>query len=231
MKATSIAILVAALFAACTQTLAFTHARHISFMSRVCKSNAGLFMSSTPDWLERPGEEIVEIETDETEFLGFYDADESYDEDSPDFSQESITQLTLNEISEYYSFSLDYLGDFCVQCGAPEPIDVNLKVGDFLAGDDIYNLLQAVSTLDPQDCNIDYDGGSLEELAEDFGVSMQIILDICKRDGHNLPFGKDTVLHSSVIQQIQRRLDNEEAPEKGLFIPRDYIDDEENVWS
>lgn len=161
--------------------------------------------SSRPSWLDRPDEEIIEkFDTGsypdgvESLFDSVYNTKSSIDDRAL-----SISQFTLREISESYGFSLDYLGDYVTQLGNEPPIDIDSRLGDLLNGEQIYVLLQAITSLDPFDSNISYDTVSLEDLAVELETTVDNIIKICAKESFNLPFGTETFLHKSVVSRIR----------------------------
>ena len=102
--------------------------------------------------------------------------------------------------------------------GCKPPIDINAKLGNLLTGEQIYTLLQAINTLDPFDSNLEYDTVPVEELAEDLGISSNRILKILESKNINLPYGLDTVLHSSILDSVKTSVDD------GEFEDNDVID-------
>ena len=114
-----------------------------------------------------------------------------------------ISEMTLREISEAYQFSLSYLGDFVVQLGCQPPIDVDTNVGNYLVGEQVYSLLQAVNSLDPVESHCEYDSLTVRELADELDVSMGRMMKICQSERVNLPFGLDTTLHTAVVERIR----------------------------
>ena len=69
----------------------------------------------------------------------------------------SISTQTLRDIAESYMFSLSYLGDYLCELGVEPPIDVDVQIGDLVTSEQAYILLEALTTLDPYEANIDYD--------------------------------------------------------------------------
>jgi hypothetical protein len=102
----------------------------------------------------------------------------------------SVSELTLREISEAYQFSLSFLGDFVVQQGCQPPIDVDTKLSNILMAEQVYTLLEAITSLDPFDSNVEYDSFSVSELADDLDVPVGRILRVCRGEGFNLPYGE-----------------------------------------
>lgn len=169
-----------------------------SLSSHVC-------FSSRPSWLDRPDEEVIEkFETGgypdgvESLFDSVYNSKSSIDDRAL-----SISQFTLREISESYGFSLDYLGDYVTQLGNEPPIDIDSRLGDLLNGEQIYTLLEAITSLDPFDSNISYDTVSLADLAEELDSTVEDIIKTCAKESFNLPFGTETYLHNSVVSRIR----------------------------
>lgn len=115
----------------------------------------------------------------------------------------TIAMQTLREISESYLFSLSFLGDYVVQLGVRPPIDVDAKVGDFLTSEQAYSLLEALTSLDPYESNIEYDSMTATEVANELGLSTEDFCFICDGERLNLPYGMDTVLHQSVVEKIR----------------------------
>jgi hypothetical protein len=122
----------------------------------------------------------------------------------------SISDLSLQEISDATSFSLDYLGDFMIQLGCPAPLNKDEKIGNLLTGNQIYELLEAINTLDPYDADIGYDSVSVKELADELDVNINRILKIIGRENFHLPFGLETVLHRDCIERIKNIIDYNE---------------------
>jgi len=180
-----------------------------------------------PDWAKRENEEEViykegdnnvitnaQLNGEVSLFDSLYDIDDSN-------AEGTAASLTLSDISESSCFSLSFLGDFLVQMGCKPPIDINAKLGNLLTGEQIFTLLQAINTLDPFDSNLEYDSVPVDELAEELGVSTNRILKILESKNINLPFGLDTVLHSSIIDSVKNSVDDNEFPDT------DFIDVEE----
>ena len=119
----------------------------------------------------------------------------------------SISKQSLRAISESYQFSLAYLSDFVTELGCSLPIDIDTSISNILTGEQIYTLLQALTSLDPYDSNAGYDTVSIRELGEEYDVSVNEVMKICKDEGIALPFGTGSILHDTVIEQIRRLLE------------------------
>ena len=115
----------------------------------------------------------------------------------------TIAMQTLREVSESYLFSLSFLGDYVVQLGVRPPVDVDAKIGDFLTSEQAYSLLEALTSLDPFESNIEYDSMAADELARELQMSVDDFCFLCDAERLNLPYGMDTVLHQSVVEKIR----------------------------
>jgi len=166
-----------------------------------------------PDWMRREDEEeVVEVvltnNDGQYKEYGLFDSPMTGKDGQADRS--SISMQTLREISESYEFSLPFLGDYAVQLGCPPPIDVDAVIGSYMTGQQTYALLVAVTSLDPLESNIEYDSLTVQDLAEELGLSKKQLLKICKNEDVNLPFGMETVLHESVVAKIKEVLTYDE---------------------
>ena len=100
-----------------------------------------------PSWVHPSNEIVIERNTTQIYPSG---VDSLFDYISADSDGESysISDLTLEEVAESYNFSLDYLGDLVIQMGCRVPVDFNEKLKNFLTGDQIMTVLEAITTLD-----------------------------------------------------------------------------------
>jgi len=119
----------------------------------------------------------------------------------------SISKQSLRAISESYQFSLAYLSDFVTELGCSLPLDIDTSISNILTGEQIYTLLQALTSLDPYDSNAGYDTVSISELADVFNISVNEVMKLCKDEGISLPFGSGSILHKNVVEQISRLLE------------------------
>lgn len=158
--------------------------------------------SQQPAWLNRDNENIIYLKTtDPTSSL--FDAIYSTEDIDESSNSNLISSWTLREVSESYQFSLSYLGDFATQVGCQPPIDVDTPIGNFLTGDQISILMEALTTLDPFECNIEYDSMTVEEISASLGTTVDEVITVCNNRGINLPFGPSTVLHNSLVGKIR----------------------------
>ena len=150
---------------------------------------------SQPNWVERDYVTNIKLEPNKNPSLFDSDTD-LYGEDY------SFQYLTVRELSESHKFSIDYLGDFFVQCGVRPPIDIDKPIGDYLVGHQIESLIIALNSLDPVEASLEYDNPTIFELAYQLGVAPAVLIDVCSKENFNLPFGKDTALHDSVVGRL-----------------------------
>ena len=164
-----------------------------------------------PEWWEgEDSEEVVHISDADRPYMKSGDLNlfdqlpnrpNWFESMGPDKS--SMARQTLREISESYLFSLSFLGDYVVQLGVRPPIDVDAKVGDMMTSEQAYSLLEALTSLDPYESNIEYDSLTADELAEELDLSVEKFCYICEAEHLNLPYGMDTVLHQTVVEKIR----------------------------
>jgi hypothetical protein len=159
----------------------------------------------SPNWLKRDYENVINKESKSYEnTIPLFDV-VNYSDTS---KSHSLGALSLKEISESYFLSLSFLGDFCVQMGCPTPININSPTCEYLTGDQLFNIIQAVTSLDPLDSNIDYDSIDLEQITEEFGITIEKCLQICQKEKFNLPFGKDSTLHILEADRLRNLLES-----------------------
>lgn len=90
--------------------------------------------------------------------------------------------------------------------GCSAPIDVDSRIGDLLTSEQVFTLLQALTSLDPLEAGSDYETHSLSELAEEAGLSVDEVYEFCKEENINLPFGKATKLHTKIAESVRSKL-------------------------
>ena len=100
-----------------------------------------------PSWVYPSNEIVIERNTTQIYPSGVESLFDYISADS-DGESYSISDLTLEEVAESYNFSLDYLGDLVIQMGCRVPVDFNEKLKNFLTGDQIMTVLEAITTLD-----------------------------------------------------------------------------------
>jgi hypothetical protein len=115
--------------------------------------------------------------------------------------------MSLRDISREYGFSKDYLGDFLAQVGVSTPIDVTEKLGKIMTGSQLFSLLHAINSLDPSETSDAYGNMDMTELARGYNLTAKNVKYICKKEGINLPFGMDTILHDSLISKFEQAME------------------------
>ena len=162
------------------------------------------------EWWEAGDEEVMYISDENRPYMKSGDLNlfdqlpnrpNWFESMGPDRS--SMARQTLREISESYLFSLSFLGDYAVQLGVRPPVDVDAKVGDLMTSEQAFSLLEALTSLDPYESNIEYDSLTADELARELELSVEKFCYICEAEHLNLPFGMDTVLHQTVVDKIR----------------------------
>lgn len=198
-------------------------------ISRYLRQSRPLLMNAegdNADWWKRNDDEEVIIKVVEDAILpsGYSLFDDAYSAKTLDGTVDkySVSELTLKEISEAYQFSLAFLGDFVVQQGCPPPVDVDTKISNILMAEQIYTLLEALTSLDPFDSNVEYDSFSVTELANDLDIPIGRIIRICEGENFNLPYGLETMLHEAVVERIREVHEFDDYVDDALDNPDDY---------
>lgn len=169
---------------------------------------------------------IIDVKIEKSGEVGLENVDDGKGGDK----EYSSAQLTLRDISESLQFSLNFLGDFVVQMGIDPPINVDMKLGDMMTGEQIYTLLQAVNTLDPFDSDSGYyEGLSVEEVAEELDIDLDTIIKIAEKERLNLPFGLRTVLHASAVEKIRSVYEFDRDQLEGEDDGEEDEDDEDDI--
>jgi L-fucose mutarotase/ribose pyranase (RbsD/FucU family) len=185
------------------------------------------------DWWKRNDDEEVINKVVEDAVLpsGYSLFDDAYTIKNLDGTADkySVSELTLREISEAYQFSLSFLGDFVVQQGCQPPIDVDTKLSNILMAEQVYTLLEAITSLDPFDSNVEYDSFSVTELADDLDVPVGRILRVCRGEGFNLPYGLETMLHEAVVDRIREVYEFDDYIDDGADMRNDDDDDDDEL--
>jgi hypothetical protein len=119
----------------------------------------------------------------------------------------TLAQMTVEDLSITYGFSIQYLGDYISSIGGPATINSRSKLGDILTGNQVYEVLQALHGLDPSEVNEGYMNLNMESIAQQYQKSYQELSDICKELEIPLPFGSQTVIHLSLYTKLCNYLD------------------------
>lgn len=177
---------------------------HKASRGAVARRAAADGMASVKSWLnEEDGEFTIELPPIAPDMDGttLFDA---VDDAMQPMATNSISDLTLREISQCYMFSLSYLGDLVAQMGCAVPVDVETPVGSMLTGEQTYTLLQALNSLDPFETNAGYETLSVWDLADEMNLSVDHMIRLCDQESIPLPYGASTMLHMSSIEQLRR---------------------------
>jgi hypothetical protein len=182
------------------------------------------------EWWKRPEDEDVVVRVPEVPFMGDSSSlfDQIYNSENEDEKSRkySLSQFTLRDIAEAYQFSLDFLGDFVVQMGSQPPINIDTKLSNLLTGQQIYTLMEALTSLDPYESNADFDGIGVAEIANELDIPVSTVIKICDGEGFNLPFGASTILHRTVSDKIRQVYEYDEYQNLPPATPED---DEDNA--
>lgn len=117
--------------------------------------------------------------------------------------EEFLPKMSLDELSEGSGFSLDYLCDLACSIGSQCPVNPHAPMGDILSGEQIGTVMEAVSSLDATDVNMEY-SWSLRRLQRELGVDMKALKKMCEELQIPLHLGDNTILHDSLVEKLRQ---------------------------
>ena len=120
-----------------------------------------------------------------------------------------VAGSTLRDVSHDYSFPLEFLVSSCVRLGMSPPVDCDRKLGTMLGGEQIFALVEALTSLDPAVARDRFADQTLEETAEYFGVSIMRVFELCGELGLDVPFGVMTHLSTAQQGALETELERE----------------------
>lgn len=101
-----------------------------------------------------------------------YDTYDAYSDDH------GFAGCTLREVAEDYNFELEFLVNSAVSMGVSPPVDSDRRLSSFLTGDQIFALLEAVTTLDPSEARDRFVDETLDEVRRRGGRAL-VLTDFC----------------------------------------------------
>lgn len=99
-------------------------------------------------------------------------------------------------------FTPSFIGDTMAELGVPCPLDWDDRIGNYMTGEQIFALMQSLSTLDPFEANEDYSDETMYELADLYKLSEKKVKYICEKERINLPFAMWTCLHKNLEERF-----------------------------
>ena len=206
-------------------------ARMREMIDKLYKKDEMLDPKDYPDlFINDDDGDMETIYRDSGEFVSIFDDPDMLGKPGANgYERHSVAMQTLREISECYCFSLSFLGDFVVELGAFPPVNIDTPICNYLTGDQIYSLLQSLNSLEPGAASIEYDSTTAADLCDVLDISTKTLLRICSTEGFNLPFGLESVLHSSVQERIAQCATHDEYRSEGSVTDDDYEDGEEDA--
>lgn len=135
----------------------------------------------------------------------------------------TFSKHSLRDISRLYHFSLGYLGDYVCSLGIEPPLDIDIPVGEYMSGEQLYSLLTAVTTVSPHDVNSGFSDNSatLVALAKDLDVNVHYLANLCGKMDVKvpLPYGIRTPLHNRLVRRIVEEIEGRRKYEGFEVIP------------
>ena len=111
---------------------------------------------------------------------------------------------TLKEISLDYSVPIPYLADVLATWGVPVPINIDIRLGDMITGEQAFAILEAIHTLDIAQLHSQYSEDNLLNICDYYDIDIKVAFDFCIGRGWALPFGVRTFLR---VEQEEEMLD------------------------
>jgi hypothetical protein len=177
-----------------------------------------------PGWMDRPEEDVIFINEnceDEESDINIISnlIGESTEEDSEGSTFESvynnptenqpysIAHQSIYDLTTQYHLCSAYLGDLLCALGCKPPLDKNAPLGNFVNGEQMYSVLEALLTWEPYAINECYQNNDIRKMADDLGVPTEKIVQICNTERINLPFGLSSRLHVANAEKIFKCLE------------------------
>jgi len=175
------------------------------------KKKKALFRSINPS--DHAAEEMARSQpvvfTDREGTEGWEDAAIGYDTYDAFREDYGVAGSTLREVSIDYSFPLEFLVNSAVQLGLSPPVDCDRKLSLMLNGEQIFAMVEALTTLDPAEAYDRFVDFSLEDIADDFEVELARVFELCGDLGLSLPMGVRSHLLSDEYDQLAEELELE----------------------
>ena len=157
----------------------------------------GGMTSYSDDFAE--GDEAARVAAD----IVSYDTYDAFKEDY------GVAGSTLREVSIDYNFPLEFLISSACDLGVTPPVNCDKKLCEMLNGDQIFAVVEALTTLDPAEARDRFVDKCLEEIADEFHVSVARIFEICGELNLNIAMGIRTHLSVQEYNAIADELEQE----------------------
>lgn len=112
---------------------------------------------------------------------------------------DGIVDCTVENVSEDYSVPVEFVIDALIHYGVPVPIRGGQSIRDSMTTEEIERLLHLITSFDAIDLSDRYSDRTIEELAENYDISADQILDVCQEEALYLCSGEQTRL--SIVRE------------------------------
>lgn len=96
---------------------------------------------------------------------------------------DGIVDCNVQDVAEDYSIPVEFVVDAMTHYGVPVPIRADQSIRDSMTTEEIERLLKLITSFDAVDLSDRYSDRTISELAEDYDVSVEQILDFCQKEG------------------------------------------------
>ena len=121
-----------------------------------------------------------------------------------------MSKMTLEEVADDYGFPIEFIMDVLCRWGVSPPINELDRLGDVVTGEQAYALSEALTTCDPASVRDFYLAETLEELADELGVTLADVFSVCGRYRLSLPLGAETHLTRDDYKLLLKELEKDE---------------------
>lgn len=112
---------------------------------------------------------------------------------------DGIVDCTVQDVAEDYSVPTEFVVDAMIHYGVSLPIRADQSIRDSMTTEEIERLLHLITSFDAVDLSDRYSDRTIAEMADDYDLSAQTILEICQKEGLYVFSGESTRL--SVVRE------------------------------
>lgn len=114
-------------------------------------------------------------------------------------SGDGIVDCMVQDVAKDYSVPVEFVVDAMLHYGVPVPIRPDQSIRDSMTTEEIEQLLKLITSFDAQDLADRYSDRTINELAENYDLSVERILDVCQKEALYTCSGERTRL--SVVRE------------------------------
>eukprot|EP00177_Eucheuma_denticulatum_P001305 GFKZ01002367.1.p1 GENE.GFKZ01002367.1~~GFKZ01002367.1.p1 ORF type:complete len:344 (+),score=51.33 GFKZ01002367.1:164-1195(+) len=107
---------------------------------------------------------------------------------------DGIVDCTVADVAEDYGLPVEFVVDALLHIGVERPIMLQQSVRDCMTTEEIHRLVKLVGSFDAPDLADRYSDRSIREVAEDYDLHVQTLMDVCEKEGFFLCSKEETRL-------------------------------------